>query len=430
MSKKKTAIDPEEIHTAITTWSGYIYQGKVALYHVLTLLATDNSASAYQLQLDSMEDFAVFDATGKCLSLHQIKAVKSTYYSRYSSDFQKLCAKATKFSCADYKFHLSVTIRDKTIFEIETAHPSMKIYKYSDGATHCKLKDIDKLIETAIGEIYKKQIGSAWKTKPDYLRITRNMLENAILAKVINIHQIVQDGTGSQNFNAFHEKIPFTVFDDILKEDLNVYTTNDDYFYGLLRADLNIYYQEFCLECDEPVDPLAEKKMYSLLCFLNSLDKDGLLKFMRKIMPQRTFMLNTIADYHHHNTNTEEMKDAFFAALYEFREIENLDSMPFGWSESPGFFLVPTTINRQQQKAADVCEAIIENIMQTDLDLPYQTSNLITSQIDVESVLDTVPKVISMAGPEDDDDNPETSKIMRWKKISLTSINMAKTIIK
>ena len=30
-------INPNDIHSAADTWNGFIYQGKVALYHVLKL---------------------------------------------------------------------------------------------------------------------------------------------------------------------------------------------------------------------------------------------------------------------------------------------------------------------------------------------------------------------------------------------------------
>jgi len=56
MSTTKTAIDPETVHSAITTWSGFVYQGKLALYHILTLLAADRGSDNCFLQLDSLED--------------------------------------------------------------------------------------------------------------------------------------------------------------------------------------------------------------------------------------------------------------------------------------------------------------------------------------------------------------------------------------
>ena len=54
-------------HTAIGSWSGYIYQGICATYHVLKLYYVKD----YTLSLDSYEDFSIFDSADKIVSLHQ-----------------------------------------------------------------------------------------------------------------------------------------------------------------------------------------------------------------------------------------------------------------------------------------------------------------------------------------------------------------------
>ncbi len=62
-------------HTAITSWSGFVYQGKVALYHSLKLILEDiQGCSNYKLQLDSLEDFAILDEDDNPISLHQVNA--------------------------------------------------------------------------------------------------------------------------------------------------------------------------------------------------------------------------------------------------------------------------------------------------------------------------------------------------------------------
>ena len=67
-------------HTAITTWSGFIYQGKIALFYALKLLCDDlNTCSNYRLQLDSLEDFAFLDGSS-IVSMHQVKAKKVKYF--------------------------------------------------------------------------------------------------------------------------------------------------------------------------------------------------------------------------------------------------------------------------------------------------------------------------------------------------------------
>ncbi|RZJ92420.1 MAG: hypothetical protein EOO20_01830 [Chryseobacterium sp.] len=426
MSKSNLKIDPEKVHSAITTWSGFVYQGKVALYHTIKLLGENRSSDLCKLQLDSLEDFAILDAADKCLSLHQIKAVKSTYYSRYSGDFKKLCAKSVEYKCTDINFHLAIKISDKSVADIELAHPTMKIYVYNGTVCHCPMTNIDSLIEGVIKDYYTKQPDQNWKVTPEYLTISRNALENIIQEKVIFIHSQVHQNLGSDNLNAYRQTLLFKDFLDVLNQDINLLTSGPAYFFSLLRRDLNIYYQDFCTECDEPVAELLEQKMDKILYFINGLDQADLVKFMRKIMPHRKFMFNTISDYKHNTANKEEMKDAFFNALYELKEIDALTLDNIGWSNGAGEFLAPTSIDRPQAKADHVCHAIMDNIYETDIELPYETSGLITSNIDVDSVYERTNKVTDVSEESTIVGNKDADKINRWKKITLKSLPNAK----
>ena len=86
-------INPNDIHSAADTWSGFIYQGKIALYHVLTLMLNEANVDDLELQLDSLEDFAIVRNDGTNISpvsLHQVKAMKSHLYSSYQEAFNNL----------------------------------------------------------------------------------------------------------------------------------------------------------------------------------------------------------------------------------------------------------------------------------------------------------------------------------------------------
>ena len=73
------------LNTAISSWSGFVYQGKVAIYHVLL----ERNNANYTLQLDSLDDFAIIDANEYVISIHQVKAKKETHFSSYKEDFEK-----------------------------------------------------------------------------------------------------------------------------------------------------------------------------------------------------------------------------------------------------------------------------------------------------------------------------------------------------
>ena len=96
-------------HSAISSWGGFLYQGKVALFHSLKLIVDGEFEkrviNTFELQLDSTDDFAIY-FQGVAISTHQVKAKKSKNRSSYNealeqaSNVQKDCNTATKgFPC-------------------------------------------------------------------------------------------------------------------------------------------------------------------------------------------------------------------------------------------------------------------------------------------------------------------------------------------
>ena len=201
-------------HTAITTWSGFVYQGKVAIYHVLTVLNNNNDCSEYKLQLDSLEDFAILDNDGAIISLHQVKALKTQYYSSYVNAFDKLKKNSEDYKCANANFHLAREITDKTTAEILANHPPVEIYEYGTDSW-CSVDEIDHKIEEQIKILLSINfIGDVSKQASDYLTKARSYLDQIIFKKILEIHRIVHDNL-MHDREAVNNRCQRTIFSNI-----------------------------------------------------------------------------------------------------------------------------------------------------------------------------------------------------------------------
>lgn len=72
---------------ASPSWSGFNYQGKVALYHSLKIINShlyDEERYDFELMLENTEDFEIVKA-GESISLHQVKAYNNSNYSNYAN---------------------------------------------------------------------------------------------------------------------------------------------------------------------------------------------------------------------------------------------------------------------------------------------------------------------------------------------------------
>lgn len=407
-------------HTAITTWSGFVYQGKVAIYHVLRILEQQGMTLNLVLQLDGLEDFAILDENGSVISMHQVKALKSTYYSAYQDAFEQLKNKAAAEDCADAHFHVAQQINGTNPEYIEATHFPVKLYCY-DPDPWCPLCEIDNKIEDRIRSIFWEFFpDDSFRITGDYKRKVRGYLDQIILKKVIKIHSMVHEDLMSDREAAHKETIPLSDFWHELERDLNQEGLGDDYYFWMLLGDLCRYYQEFCME-NEIVDKEDSSKLFDCMKKISELDKDEMIHFIRNIMPNRIFKFDKISDYKDSTFHREEILDAFLRMLRELKTPEFDDNKFFRWNSGDTIF-TPTTIDQGPSNTTAVCQRIIKNALNTDLDVLFEGGNLITTDIDVESIVGSVHA---------ESDTPEydlrkADLITRWKKVSLISLNNAK----
>ncbi len=212
-------------HTAIPTWSGFIYQGRIGLYHVLKQLysRSENEVNELLFQIDSIEDFSILRSnpggTPILVSMHQVKAVKSTAYSTYKNDFEQLEEKWTAIGIqtAEAFFHLA-TKNERTKAEIELLHPKLKIYVYENSIESCALNDIDTKIREQIILVLQKHFIPGYDN-PTNVQLLSEILEKIVNDKVIYIHSLNHGGQAIRQA-AFENPISLKIFLDELKTDV------------------------------------------------------------------------------------------------------------------------------------------------------------------------------------------------------------------
>jgi len=135
--------------SAIPAWSGFVYQGKVALYHGIQLLI-DNDQTASYLKVETLEDFVVHNAAGEVLSLHQVKTMQSNLRSSYNSAL-KQAAKINTRDCTLNTirwFHVSAQLNDFSVraADISKGEYEVQFYQYHNGRSYIETGKIDKLL--------------------------------------------------------------------------------------------------------------------------------------------------------------------------------------------------------------------------------------------------------------------------------------------
>lgn len=423
-------IDPEKIDSAADSWSGFIYQGKVALYHVLRLLIEEPQSVNYHLQLDSLEDFAIVDEDINPISLHQVKALGNHLYSSYEAAFIKLEERLAMYPCTGAYFHLAIE-NQKSIAQIKAIHTTIDIYQYKEGDTFCSLNSIDQRIENLISSYYVAHNLNQFNNQ-NYIQIGRNCLEDIIVSQIIAIHACNHRRNGLRlNEAAYYFTIPFDKFVILLNTDLNAKTADEEYYLNITKKLINKYYSEFALELEEELNDegvaLTEAqriKLDSHLLEINALDKTELISFIQNLMPHREFKLKTLFDFKDKNISQDEFKNAFLKCLFELIEPTFNIKKGLMWSCISSKKYTATAIYTPQNDLKKVCKKIYDNIIDNNFEIPYQSDFLITKDLEIESIENGLNSQMRIPTENDIKNN-----ITKWSSVGMVKIETAKKIL-
>lgn len=425
-------INPNDIHSAADTWNGFIYQGQVALYHVLKIINEKDSVDGLHLQLDSLEDFSIVryeNGEPKPVTLHQVKAVKSHYYSKYKGAFEKLEKRKDDFPTDDEAYFHLATENEKSKADIEVIHTKLKIYEY-DGNPYCRIEELRDKIKIQANNCLTK-FDLTQLSNDNYLEILCNELESLITDNIVLIHaQNHLPNGNSINKSAYYNTLSLNRFRDIIIVDLTGLQQDKNYFTKKLKIDLNRYYQEFCLEFEDEIDGKAQMKLHQYLVYFNSFNNPQFEGFLQKIMPHRHVKFSTLQEYKDNSLLINEVKTAFLNILNCIRSPDEI--VKIGWTDNQSKKYFPSSIivSSSQASKQSISIDILNTALDTLIEVPFNSDYIITEGCNVISVIEEANKSTRINQIDIDILNNSTSseydKITKWKKISLIDLEQAK----
>lgn len=262
-------------HSAISTWSGFVYQGKVALYHCLKLI--NEGDSGFELQLDSTDDFAIYK-DGKLISAHQVKAKIGNYRSNYKEALEKATTiELDRIAGIKRYFHISQPINDHSDY----VHPSngerVKFYSYGKYQ-HCELHEIEELTKKLIKEFYSSQ---SIIFDDSLLDANYCLLSDKISSQALFIHAKIQNEGDTQRQAAYDNRITAeSIISGITNT--NPYERKD-YYAVELKTRLHAYLEERLAETLPDMTDVAYERARSIYTLIRS-SEGGDFKILCQLM--------------------------------------------------------------------------------------------------------------------------------------------------
>ncbi|QEZ67968.1 hypothetical protein D4A35_03095 [Paraclostridium bifermentans] len=318
------AITSNKDQDASSKWSGYNYQGKVALYVVLYLINNpqdigkeeDENWENYGLEIEGLEDFSIL-RNNEYISIHQVKAyTSSNYLSNFKNALWGLIGKTIENesinkSCLhtleevnELREHndenkLIITqlettkkledgFRDKYLNEeslIDNALNKLAFYDNHNSYKLCiKLDEINTLIIGELKKYYDENYNEDYKLQENYV--------NSVLNKLLFLMDVYIYKRHKKEFNV-DDLLSFKYIKDNIDTAENLAT--HEYFLYEIRRHIGESIVSRCDKCDDKDSDTC--KLCNLSKYKNEnvwIDNKKFVDFLRNINAHIDFDKNAI----------------------------------------------------------------------------------------------------------------------------------------
>lgn len=307
-------IDSKDIHSAITSWSGYDFQGKVAIYVTLCILnnldLNNEDLSRYFLEIEYLEDFSI-KKNDSYLSIHQVKSFQNKpHFSHYKEAILELMGKCAKYTSIE-KANLHTT----SFIEV----PSTEELKRSLINYNPRSKKINKLISykqilsdhQRFDDALKKLSYNKCNDTPYDLVVDIDEIKNKIKEQLIGFYKKIHQEdmvlfNAAENIDYIYYNlhseldkwiikkhkgfvnkiiISFDVFYEILRNK-NIFQYSDKTIASLLKEHIKECFVEFCeiYNINPNNDPKCDR-WYKNWNYIRQLNDDEFILLCKKLSP-------------------------------------------------------------------------------------------------------------------------------------------------
>lgn len=417
-------------HTAISTWSGFVYQGKLALYHCLEMMSSGYEANRdLKLQLESQDDFAIF-RDQHCLSMHQVKAYKETHFSAYSKGIKTQRDNARQRGTPLAYFHVARAVTDiPATFEAD--YEPVRFYTYPippdvEGnvtQSFCPLSDVDRFIREKIASLLAQAPGlPPWKISLG--ETIQSALEAIVNSKVIMVHSQIHESVRHQTEIAAREFIEFSELYGVLEAiDYSLFN-NEGFFLSRLQIDIGTYYHDFC-ELQKGLSQSACHKLDDYLAAIAALDIEGMKTFLRVTMPHKKGRFSTLSEFKDQSLDRDSMRLGMFTIFWKLVQAARNEGsgVTFSWLDD-GRFYYPTGIHHAAEHQESICHDIMRQALSEDVECLFECGALITSAIDRPSIINVIVGVDATEGVDTaEHELLRENRIGNYMKVAMVSLN-------
>ncbi|PDY15660.1 MULTISPECIES: ABC-three component system protein [Bacillus cereus group] len=316
-------VENRDTHNAISSWSGYDYQGKVAIYWIMHLInqmdISDSLINDYSLEIEHLEDFTI-KVKDNPYSIHQVKSYQNKCtiapYKEAILEMMGKCAKYNSINAMHLHTCCSIVVPKKQ--ELKTAllaiTPNKKIEQFKEykrllfendkydevygklfinNPVDSSCKRIVDLLE--IDDEIKAEINKFYQKNHEILQVKFSDSEENINFIFHNfVHEINQFVSARHKKKVDKPEIPLMSFLDILKNEF-IFQFSPKTATSILKYNLEEYFKEYCENEDlDPQNCENWNENWKMIC---SLGDEEFLLLCKKLSPNLNIKRKNITPY-------------------------------------------------------------------------------------------------------------------------------------
>ncbi|HYF81729.1 MAG TPA: ABC-three component system protein [Clostridia bacterium] len=446
---------------ATPSWSGYQYQGKVALYVILKIIngryPLVNSCDICKIVLEDIEDFVIKNRYDDNIvySIHQVKAHKSKLPSHYHNAISKVVNNISIHNPQKGFLHIINSVqfdkhdKDKikmmlklNEIDFERYYKLFSVFEYNTDSSikdHCFIDEIEAMIIKEIDQ-YADKRGITCDSDVVYLYLL-DFIDKHICKRhkcIIEELDSVEAITTCDICNTITR-----VKENNFKKD-NIYWISHlkQYFHLKCIEHINNYID--LINSNDPDIMLERKKLEeeieSLEYFIDSIQhnlSDAEFVYLCRTLTPHVIINNSILDERSFKEliNCNGLKDVFLYLVQKFLGRKYIYEGQAIFKVHGKHYLI-TTIDRSVDSEVEkvVKQEIAMNILNNSINLDklYEIDSIITHHISMSSIGDyahkfnDISEIVSVIPEEEAEREKYESRIMETQKIRVIDLNTAK----
>jgi len=456
-------------HSAIPSWSGYQYQGKVAINVVLDYIIDicPGDYEDYQLELEWYEDFCILRKE-EYVSIHQVKSYKAHNLSEYKDAIWNLLGKTLFKSCESSYLHSTSEIESVESIKVRlnkldpppapkvpkdpSKSPKVKNYSprdyyemvistdsydgvfskfskytYSASKEYCPLSDLEDEIKQRIKKYYVQKGKQCTTAQIDTVyHYLLGEVDQHITRRHFNEQSVEED-----EVEHAPDRISFMAIVKVLEH--NWEEPSEDYVILQLRREFHSICENLCEIVHQKIieeqdtsryaDLLKVEEYVRTIGYLNNLE---FFTFCQMVTPH--IHISKANEDAYRMLIPENGIEVLVTAFYEIkRKMNSYDYKYIVQKESQNIVYLPTTlklnvgaIRSEDRLKSSIASNILSNAaIRNKL---FEIEVMITDNFNSESLVQAANKYTDIT----DEDTKTNDKITKIKKIRMIDIHTAK----